>query len=90
VDVRVVELTVPLPTLGQLKQRHQPPGHGAPGKGTRGSSSSSQAAPTQSGAVLKALAARNAHGVPLAELARMLERWEDDPAAFKIPAAGFL
>ena len=43
----------------------------------------------QKWAVLETLAARNAHGVPLDALARMLERWEDDYHSFEIPAGGF-
>ena len=38
--------------------------------------------------VLRACAARNAHGVPLDAILRMFDRWEHDPSSVRIPAGG--
>ena len=39
--------------------------------------------------VLRRCALRNTHSVPLDAIVRMYSRWEPDPEAFSIPAAGF-
>lgn len=95
--VHVVELTLPVPYRSspstQSSANSTSSGHR---NGGQSWSAHSRSRTSQNGsnhsrkerAVLEALAARNAHGVPLEALVRMLERWEDNPVAFKIPAGG--
>ena len=74
----VIELALPTQDKSQYQQHHHHHHHGkkkfGPGQETLG--------------ILRKLAERNAHGVPLDALVRMHERWENDPTAFKIPIAG--